>query len=136
MIGPYLVTDAFKHLLLKSKNPYSIYVSSSLSSLEQAGNPSNPSYNAGWVVYRQSKVALNMWVVEETKELGKQGVKSFAVCPGFVVSNLRGTTEEQRSGWGNAGDPRVSGETIRSIIEGKRDADVGKLVHKDGVYSW
>lgn len=136
VIGPYLVTDAFKHLLLKSKNPYSIYVSSSLASLTQASDPTHPSYKAGWVVYRQSKAALNMWVVEEAKVLSEQGVKTFAWCPGFVVSNLRGTSEEQRSGGGHAGDPRVSSETLLKIIQGKRDADAGKLVHKDGVYPW
>lgn len=77
-----------------------------------------------------------MWMVEETKNLGEQGVKSFAMCPGFVVSNLRGTSEEQRTGGGHAGDPRVAGKTLLSMIRGERDADVGKLVHKDGVYPW
>jgi NAD(P)-dependent dehydrogenase (short-subunit alcohol dehydrogenase family) len=123
-------------LLVKSKNAYSIYISSSLSSLNQAEDSNSPSYKAGWVVYRQSKAALNMWAIEETKVLGELGVKTFAMCPGFVVSNLRGKSEEQRGGWGRASDPRVSGKTLLSIIQGKRDADVGKLVHKDGVYAW
>jgi hypothetical protein len=66
-------------------------------------------------------------------------MKVFAMCPGFVVSNLRGTTEEMRNGspFGmQAGDPMVSGQTLLSIIEGKRDDDAGKFVHKDGVYPW
>jgi hypothetical protein len=58
------------------------------------------------------------------------------VCPGLVRSNLRGTSEEARNAGGRAGDPKVSGETILSIVQGKRDEDVGKLVWKDGVYPW
>jgi hypothetical protein len=69
-------------------------------------------------------------------EFGSKGLKVFAMCPGFVVSNLRGTSDEARSGWGGAGDPQVSGKTVLSIIQGERDADAGKFVHKDGVYPW
>lgn len=53
-----------------------------------------------------------------------------------MVSNLRGEAEEERSAGGAAGDPEVSGQTILQIIEGERDGDVGKFVHKDGVYPW
>lgn len=135
-LGPALVTNAFRRLLLKSKNPYSVYISSSIGSLGLASDSSHPGYKSGWSVYRQSKAALNMHIIEENKELGEQGVKIFAVCPGFVVSNLRGKSEEQRSGWGRATDPLESGRLLLSIVEGKRDADVGKLVHKDGVHPW
>lgn len=136
VIGPAQVAKAFEHLLLKSKNPYSIYISSSLGSFDRTTDVDDPIYNAGWVTYRTSKAALNMWVVEEVKVLSKQGVKTFAMCPGYVVSNLRGKSEIERSGWGYASDPRISGETLLSIIQGKRDADVGRFVHKDGVYGW
>ena len=77
-----------------------------------------------------------MLAMQDSKILGKQGVKVFAVCPGMVVSNLRGTSEEQRTVDGKAGDPEVSGRTILQIIEGGRDADVGKFVDKDGVNPW
>lgn len=60
----------------------------------------------------------------------------FVVSPGFVRSNLRGTSEEARSGWGQAGDPEAAGELILSVVQGKRDGDVGSLVHADGVYPW
>ena len=80
-----------------------------------------------------SKAALNMLMVQDSK---MQGVKSFAVCPGIVESNIRGPSQENRSADGLAGDPEVSGQTILRIIEGERDADVGKFVHKDGFYPW
>jgi len=86
--------------------------------------------------YRMSKSALNMYAVQEDRLYRKEGVKVFAMCPGFVVSNLRGTSEEARTGGGHAISPATSGQTMLSIIEGKRDADVGKFVHRDGVYPW
>jgi NAD(P)-dependent dehydrogenase (short-subunit alcohol dehydrogenase family) len=86
--------------------------------------------------YRVSKAALNQIALQESIVYRETPLKVFAMCPGFVVSNLRGTSEEERTGWGMAGDAEVSGQTILSIIEGKRDADVGKFVHKDGVYPW
>jgi len=60
----------------------------------------------------------------------------FPMCPGLVVSNLRGGSEEARSAGGRAGSADVSGETILSIVRGDRDKDVGRFVYKDGVYAW
>jgi NAD(P)-dependent dehydrogenase (short-subunit alcohol dehydrogenase family) len=134
--GPAIVSRAFQPLLFKSKNAYSIYVSSGLASLSQAANPENPRYHSGFTVYRLSKTALNMWALQEFKELRPKGVKVFIVCPGLVRSNLRGKTEEMVTAGGRASDPAVSGETILNIVEGKRDQDIGKFVHKDGVYEW
>ncbi|KAH8821439.1 short chain dehydrogenase/reductase [Xylogone sp. PMI_703] len=135
VIGPALVAAAFRPLLFKSKNPYSIFVSSGVGSLTRAAIPSKhnlPNENA----YRASKAALNMIAVVEWRDYHEKGLKVFAMCPGLVVSNLRGTSEEARTFGGAAGDPTVSGQTLLSILQGERDADAGKLVHKDGVYPW
>lgn len=141
-IGPALVSEAFRPLLEKSENPYSIYVSSGVGSLSMASNPDSPLYHTGPAAikngegYSTSKAALNMLALQQAM-MNKDSMKIFAMCPGFVVSNLRRWGgDEANSGWGNAGDPMVSGETLLSIVEGKRDADVGRFVHKDGVYPW
>lgn len=42
--GPAIVSEAFQPLLLKSKNAYSIYVSSGLASLDQASDPKSPRF--------------------------------------------------------------------------------------------
>lgn len=136
VVGVALTTDAFAPLLLKSSRPYLINVSSGLGSLRKASNPIDLHYAVYTTAYRTSKAALNMLTIEQEKELGKKGVKVFAVCPGLVRSNLRGTKEEERSAGGRAIDPQVSGELILSVLEGKRDGDVGKFVFKDGVYPW
>ncbi|KAJ9643820.1 uncharacterized protein PV06_09004 [Exophiala oligosperma] len=134
--GPLVLTEALKPLLLKSKNPYSIYVSSGLGSLSMAD--SEKVLALEYPAYSASKSALNQMMIYESKNNAKNGInmKSFVMCPGFVRSHLRGKEEEQISGGGRAGDPKVSGQIILDIVEGRRDADVGKFVYKDGVYPW
>ncbi|KAL8731124.1 MAG: hypothetical protein Q9181_004423 [Wetmoreana brouardii] len=120
VMGPIMVAAAFRPLLLKSSNPYSIYVSSGGGSVTRLSeNPYQPLPNgAPDDAYRSSKAALNMIAVLEAKQYGPQGLKVFAMCPGFVVSNLRGTSEDARSGWGGgAGDPQVSGEILLSMLQ-------------------
>ncbi|KUJ09376.1 short chain dehydrogenase/reductase [Mollisia scopiformis] len=139
VIGPAVVAAAFRPLLLKSSNPYSLFVSSGAASMGKASDPTDAVYkvnipNGG--AYRVSKAALNMLVLQEWIKYAETGLKVFAVCPGFVRSNLRGKSEEEVSGWGQAGDPVVAGEMILGIVKGERNADVGKFVWKDGVYAW
>ncbi|MCJ1396065.1 hypothetical protein MMC18_008953 [Xylographa bjoerkii] len=136
VIGVALVTEAFTPLLLKSSNPYLLHISSGLGSLALASDPQFPAYGLDARTYRMSKAALNMFMVQDSKVLGKQGVHVFAVCPGLVESNLRGKSPQQVTSGGMAGDPKTSGQTILRIIEGERESDVSKFVHKDGVYPW
>jgi NAD(P)-dependent dehydrogenase (short-subunit alcohol dehydrogenase family) len=141
VIGPAVVAEVFRPLLLKSSNPYSIFVSSGAGSFGRAierfnGTRDKPPEPKNGGAYHVSKAALNMIALREHQAYVDQGLKVFAMSPGFVVSNLRGTTEELRTGWGQAGPASVAGETMLSILDGKRDADVGKHVYKDGVYDW
>ncbi|KAL1964564.1 hypothetical protein VTN77DRAFT_6861 [Rasamsonia byssochlamydoides] len=138
VIGTALVTRAMEPLLLKSQRPgYVLHVSSALGSVTRALDPTQAGYLLPTAVaYCVSKAALNMLTVEHLKRLGPQGVKVFVVCPGLVRSYLRGKTAEQVSAGGKAGDPMVSGRFFLSVIEGERDGDVGKFIHKDGVYPW
>ena len=138
VMGPALVAAAFRPLLLKSQKPYSIYVSSGARTLVRNAGQFSQSHEhiRSGGAYVVSKAALNMLAALEARDYSPKGLKVFALSPGFVRSNLRGASEEARSGWGQAGDPKVSGELVLSIVQGKRDADVGCLVHKDGVHQW
>lgn len=141
VISPAVVAEVFRPLLLKSANPYSIFVSSGAGSFGRAvqrlkGQRDKPPEPANGGAYHVSKAALNMVALREHAQFADSGLKVFAMSPGFVVSNLRGTSEELRSGWGQAGPASVAGETMLSILAGERDGDVGKLIYKDGVYDW
>jgi NAD(P)-dependent dehydrogenase (short-subunit alcohol dehydrogenase family) len=141
VIGIAVVIDVFRPLLLKSSNPYSIFVSSGAGSFGRTverlkGTRDKPPEPPSGGAYHVSKAALNMIALREHIQFAEKGLKVFAMSPGFVVSNLRGTSEELRSGWGKAEPASVSGEIMLNILDGKRDEDVGKLVWKDGVYEW
>lgn len=141
VVGPAVVADAFRPLLFKSSNPYSIFVSSGAGSFARTaerfeGKRENPPQPKDGGAYHVSKAALNMLALREHCEFAEKGLKVFAMSPGFVVSNLRGTSEELRSGWGKAGPVHESGEFMLRILAGERDGDAGKLIRKDGVDGW
>lgn len=141
-IGPALVTEAFKPLLLKSDHPRLIFVSSGLGSVAMKLADDNPHAKAAYLPYRLSKSALNMLMAVYHVELKDQGVKVHTMCPGFVATNLR----RDPTPLATALDPDTSGETLKAMIEGHRDADVGKFVHNteweegsqynNGLYPW
>ncbi|KAL8954361.1 MAG: hypothetical protein Q9183_007169, partial [Haloplaca sp. 2 TL-2023] len=86
VIVPAMVEEAFRPLLLKAKNPYSIYMSSGMGSVTKAGDTSLDEYKPlpGEEAYRSSKAALNMLAILEAKSYGPRGLKVFGMCPGFV----------------------------------------------------
>ncbi|KEF52433.1 uncharacterized protein A1O9_11674 [Exophiala aquamarina CBS 119918] len=136
LLGPVLVSEAFRPLLLKSRIPYSIYVTSAAGSIASEEKPKTYPEPPNSEAYKAMKAALNMVAVCEYQKYKGMGLKVFAFCPGFVVSNLRGHSDEMRNPGGLAGDPKISGQSILSILEGERDASVGKFIHKDGLYDW
>jgi NAD(P)-dependent dehydrogenase (short-subunit alcohol dehydrogenase family) len=133
-IGQVIMTEAFRPLLAKSKDARLIFVSTSLSSISLRLQPDWASYNVPVAPYRVSKAALNMWAACAAKEGKEQGIRVWTVHPGLVATNLSGNKEAMKQM--GAGTSEVSAQTILSIIEGRRDADIGKLIHKDGVHPW
>lgn len=135
--GAHIMTTKFLPLLLKSQDPRLLFITSGLSSLQGASDPENPKNifaPAGlpkvlpFVGYRSSKAGLNMLMVEWSKVLRNDGVKVWAVAPGLLATSLGGDTELLKKL--GAQDPKVGGETIRRVVEGKRDEDAGKVVRE------
>lgn len=58
------------------------------------------------------------------------GVKTFAINPGFLATNL--TDDAERMKKMGAADPALGGDLVRRVIEGERDEDVGCLVGQNG----
>ncbi|KAI9148837.1 Short-chain dehydrogenase/reductase tropE [Paramyrothecium foliicola] len=138
VIGPALVSTAFRSLLLASKDSYHIYVGSVTSSIANITDPSSRLYvtNAGSIAYRASKSALNMVAMHEQLEVKGTPLKVRILCPGYVISNLRGTSEEERTGGGHATDPQESADLILSILRGEREEDAQRLIQRNGFYPW
>ncbi len=89
--------------------------------------------------YRASKVALNMLATCQHVEYGlnyggssKKGVKVFVYDPGFTVSNLGPMNKEEYG----ARSAEATVLSLMDVIEGKRDAEVGKFIHNTGEYPW
>ena len=130
-------------LLLKSADPRLIFVAG-LSQITQASEAyfPTPPQPAGWpkkvdfetIGYRCSKTALNMLMLDWNHKMKEDGVKVWGVGPGMLVTDLGNMREKaEKMGIGHAS---LGGTLIRRVVEGERDADVGKIVNKDGLSSF
>jgi NAD(P)-dependent dehydrogenase (short-subunit alcohol dehydrogenase family) len=144
----HLFTHKFLSLLIKSPSPRLIFISSSVGSLawqkaqtyptdapSPPGWPKEASYNI--TTYRTSKTAMNMMILEWKRVLYHDGVKVFAVNPGYLATGLNGTENslEEMKGSG-ARDVSLGGEFVRKVVEGDRDDDEGKLIEEGRVVDW
>jgi NAD(P)-dependent dehydrogenase (short-subunit alcohol dehydrogenase family) len=144
VISTHVVTQSFVPLLLKSKAPRLLFITSGTSTLTDHGDQSlavNQSPKAGWpkqafsvTSYRAAKTGLNMAMCEWARLLKNDGVKVWSVSPGFLATGL-GVGEEKMKEMG-AVDPSVGGKLVRDVVEGAHDEKVGKVVHASGVQPW
>ncbi|KAF1980149.1 NAD(P)-binding protein [Bimuria novae-zelandiae CBS 107.79] len=143
----HVLTSTLIPLILKSSQPRILFVTSGLSSLDNCSNARLPTLAApipkGWpkppvlsqIAYRSSKTGLNMLMLEWQRFLKVDGVKVFCISPGFLATNLAGIGAEKLRQMG-AGDPSLGGALIKHVVEGKRDADAGKVINAQGVQPW
>ena len=131
--GPAVVVSVFASLLQKSTiTPRIINVSSGAGSIGRRLDSSSPSYKMKVMEYRAGKAALNMITACQWVEYGPAGIKVFAFCPGFTVSNL-GPQNKLEFG------AKPTDEAVRplaDVVEGKRDDEAGKFLNATGIYPW
>ena len=134
VISTVAMTDKFTPLLLESKNdPRLIFLSSSLGSTTIT-ETWEPKHGLDISAYRASKAALNMYMVQKNKELGKHGIKVWAVDPGVNATNLAGSAE--RATAFGAAHPSKGAQVVVDVVEGRRDDCIGKHVWAEGVRPW
>lgn len=146
--GTQVITTEFIPLLLKSTSPRLLFLTSGLSTLENSSQSFMPkipvNLKAGWpkegvmsaVAYRASKAALNMVMLSWHWLLSPDGVRVWCISPGFLATGLGGIGKERLEAAG-AGPAWKGGDIIKRVVEGERDADVGKVVAQDGqVQPW
>lgn len=145
--GTQILTETFAGMIVKSKNPRILFITSGTSSLDYAfqGIPTARGQpDAGWpkppprwsiTSYRSTKAGMNMMMLEWKRLLEKDKVKMWCVAPGLLATNLGGLSAEALRRMG-AKEPSEASGFIVDIIEGKRDADHGKVIHPDGVQPW
>lgn len=76
-----------------------------------------------------------MLMLDWNHKLKADGVKVWAVGPGMCATNLGGLGPQLAYQMG-CEHPRRGGLIIRTVVEGERDEDVGKIVGRDGVVDW
>ena len=146
VVSVHLFTDTLVDLVLKSSSPRILFISSYVASLTKHSDLDvslNQSPPAGWpkpyvfnsTMYRTSKTAVNMMALEWGRTLKHDGVKIHIVDPGFMATALGGIDPEVYRSYG-AKESIIGGRFIRSVIEGERDVDEGKMVVQDGVTPW
>jgi len=66
--------------------------------------------------------------------LHNDGVKVWAISPGFLATGLGGNPELLKKMGG--GDPSIGGNFIKAVVEGLYDQDTGKVIRKDETQPW
>jgi NAD(P)-dependent dehydrogenase (short-subunit alcohol dehydrogenase family) len=143
--GTNVFTYTFIPLLLKSSDPRLLFVAG-LSQINQAAESyfPTPPQPAGWpkeknyfetIGYRCSKTAMNMLMLDWNHKLKADGVKVWGVGPGMLATNLGGLGKEFAIKMG-CKPASLGGTLIRTIVEGERDMDVGKIANRDGISQW
>ncbi|KAF5001192.1 hypothetical protein FGRMN_1216 [Fusarium graminum] len=139
-------TATFIPLLLASSAPRMVFLTSGLSTLQGAHESFltkvSGSIPTGWpkpglpttLAYRSAKTALNMVMLSWHHLLKADGVRVWSVSPGFLATGLGGDPELLKKA--GAGDPSTGGELVRSVIEGEKNEDVGKVIAQSGVQPW
>ena len=75
-----------------------------------------------------------MMMREWARLLKEDGVKVFAASPGLLATGLGGNQEAlEKMG---AAHPSVGGDFVRSVIEGARDNDAGRVINRTGIQDW
>ncbi|KAL6796155.1 NAD(P)-binding protein [Trichoderma sp. SZMC 28013] len=149
--GTQVLTSGAIPLLLKSNDPRLLFITSGTSTLtmtDKFHHPALQRINAspapGWpkakeinpiALYRSTKTGLNMMMRQWHRILLNDGVKVWAVSPGFLATGLGGVGVEQLKKMG-ALDPSVGANFVKDVIEGRRDQDVGRVIHANGVQPW
>ncbi|KAK9438114.1 NAD(P)-binding domain protein [Metarhizium brunneum] len=145
--GAQVVTGLFASLLVRSPRARLIFLSSSNASLggafEDCDSARTGERQDGWPKdglithqgYRCSKAAVNMCMLTWYQVLKDDGVKTFAVNPGLSATHLGGSTPRKMKKLG-AVDAARAGDLVRSVVEGERDAHVGRVVTWDGAQDW
>ncbi|KAM0746907.1 NAD(P)-binding protein [Meredithblackwellia eburnea MCA 4105] len=146
VVSTHFFTEAFMPLLFKSAGPRIVFLTTGLASMATHGDPAYPPNQApaaGWpkgpasdaLSYRVSKSAMNMMIMEWRRILKNDNFKINIVNPDWMATSLGGLDPVEMSKYG-AGDPKDAGRFVKSVIEGKRDGDDGKMLDAKGIVPW
>jgi NAD(P)-dependent dehydrogenase (short-subunit alcohol dehydrogenase family) len=118
-MGPVRITAAVLPLLKKSKDARIINISSGMGSMDDL--------TSGYGAYRLSKWALNGFTILLANELAESGIKVNAVCPGWVRTQMGGSS---------APLPLAKGAETPVWLATEKDTPTGKFFRNKKEISW
>lgn len=134
VVAPVVVGDAFEPLLKKSVGrPRILNISSITGSIDHRLDKTSWFYNETQAsAYRISKAALNMVSADQSVRYAEAGIKVFAYCPGFTISNFSYANTAEYGA-------RPTSESVApmlKVLNGERDAENGGFLHDAGQHPW
>ncbi|KAH0428839.1 short-chain dehydrogenase [Colletotrichum camelliae] len=133
--GTHILTAHATPLLLKSSDPRLIFITSGTSSLTESGLADVPIPSFGLSMLALQRTGLNMLMREWHRTLRNDGVKVWAISPGYLATGIGGVGAEEMKKMG-AKDPAEGGQFIKDVVEGDRDEDDGKIIRANMVQPW
>lgn len=144
MTGAQVTASLFAPLLIRSPWARLVFLTSGNSSLDcdfqkskrESGMVLNsndmPNESMG---HLSNKEALNKCMLVWYSNLKEDGVKTFAICPRPLATS-RGVNFPGNLKKLSARDAALGGDLVRLVVEGEREADVGKVITQDGAQAW
>ncbi|KAF7555170.1 hypothetical protein G7Z17_g2344 [Cylindrodendrum hubeiense] len=131
VIGTATLTDGLIPLLRKAKAgpPRIVFVTSIMGSLEKSTDKTTPYYNLDCKAYDASKAAVNMLMLNYSRELDGDGGKVNSVCPGLVKTALNNFSDYGHS-------PEIGAERIVEMATLDESGPTGTLSDRNGSLPW
>lgn len=126
VFGAAAVTEAFLPLLRKGESKRLAFVSTGLSSLTKASDGSQPM--SKFPLYRTTKVALNMVMLQYAQLLEPEGFVVAAPAPGFCATNLNNRAGKK--------DPREGAKMLVQALTAPKEQVHGRVVSESGKEPW
>jgi len=126
--GPLMVTQQMLPLLRAGTSKVIVNVSTGLGSMTMHGDPSWPFHSTTPLAYNSSKAALNMFTVLLAKELREEDFRVNAVSPGWIATDLGGTSAP--------GTPEEGAEIAVKCALAGPDGPTGLFLTTGGVIPW
>lgn len=115
-VAPILIAQALIKNVAQSQEKLLVFMSSDLASISNS--------TGGEYIYRSSKAALNMAVTTLAKELEPQGIRTVAMSPGWVSTDMGGPNAPL--------SPEESVRGIKSVLDTLAKDKSGVFLKYDG----
>ena len=116
-LAPMRVAEAFVDHVAASERKLMVFMSTHMSSIGELAS-------GGYYQYRSSKAALNLVVKALSLDLKPKGIRTLAVHPGWVATDMGGSSAPIK--------PADSIKGLRQVIEGYRKDETGMFYNYDG----